>query len=90
MSFKVLEVVLWSIRNICILSIPFISFSLKSLAPLHLEKSPFDLKNCELICGELVNEQAYGDITYEIVLSVNTLTLNTWEEIFSDHCEFSG
>ena len=46
--------------------------------------------SCELISGELVNEQAYGDVAFGNALESKHLTLNTWAEIFSESCEFSG
>ena len=44
----------------------------QTIGPITSMKISFDLKIRELICGELVFEQAYGDITCENVLSVNT------------------
>ncbi len=46
--------------------------------------------SCELISGELVNEQAYGDVAFGNALESKHLTLNTRAEIFSESCEFSG
>ena len=76
MSFKVLELFCEMLGITCI-SIPSFHANPLPLAPLHPYESPFDSISCELISGELVNEQAYGDVTFGYALSVNALTLNT-------------
>ena len=60
------------------------------MASLQPCESPFDPMSCELISGELVNEQAYGDVAFGNALESKHLTLNTRAEIFSESCEFSG
>ena len=72
MSFKVLELFC---KMLGALVYPSLHFMLTLiLAPVHPYESLFDSISCELISGELVNEQAYGDITFGYALSVNALT----------------
>ena len=63
LSFKVLELSCEMLGALD-LSIPLFHANPSPLAPLHPYESPFDLMSFELISGELVIEQAYGDVAF--------------------------